>query len=220
VPDYTNPQALNRNSYVLNNPMKYTDPTGHIADCGGCELLGYYYWYASLSPEEQWITTAYLNMLPSGSTATASCFLGCCDAACQAQEQQTREELKCCVLVGVGTVHTGAGAGGEGFCGLAGDTHGGGSRSFCGLGAGGVGGASVGADIGFLVGMGDVTGVGGTGFDTSICAHLIVGGCLVGSFGEGFAVGGVSLGVGMGIILNSGFATYSWTFPPPWDWWP
>jgi len=24
-----NPQALNRYSYVLNNPMKYTDPTGH-----------------------------------------------------------------------------------------------------------------------------------------------------------------------------------------------
>jgi RHS repeat-associated protein len=29
VPDPTNPQALNRYSYVLNNPLKYTDPTGH-----------------------------------------------------------------------------------------------------------------------------------------------------------------------------------------------
>ncbi len=29
VPDLTNPQALNRYSYVLNNPLKYTDPTGH-----------------------------------------------------------------------------------------------------------------------------------------------------------------------------------------------
>ncbi|MHC4183637.1 MAG: RHS repeat-associated core domain-containing protein, partial [Planctomycetota bacterium] len=29
VPDPTNPQALNRYSYVLNNPVKYTDPTGH-----------------------------------------------------------------------------------------------------------------------------------------------------------------------------------------------
>ncbi len=31
VPDPTNPQALNRYSYVLNNPIKYTDPSGHGA---------------------------------------------------------------------------------------------------------------------------------------------------------------------------------------------
>ena len=29
VPDPANPQTLNRYSYVLNNPLKYTDPTGH-----------------------------------------------------------------------------------------------------------------------------------------------------------------------------------------------
>ena len=28
VPDPTKPQALNRYSYVLNNPLKYVDPTG------------------------------------------------------------------------------------------------------------------------------------------------------------------------------------------------
>ncbi len=28
------PQTLNRYSYVLNNPLRYTDPTGHIADPG------------------------------------------------------------------------------------------------------------------------------------------------------------------------------------------
>jgi RHS repeat-associated protein len=34
VPGYANPQALNRYSYVLNNPLLYTDPTGHRPDDG------------------------------------------------------------------------------------------------------------------------------------------------------------------------------------------
>jgi RHS repeat-associated protein len=34
VPGYTNPQSLNRYSYVTNNPLRYTDPTGHWADDG------------------------------------------------------------------------------------------------------------------------------------------------------------------------------------------
>jgi len=29
VPNATNPQAFNRYTYVLNNPLKYTDPSGH-----------------------------------------------------------------------------------------------------------------------------------------------------------------------------------------------
>jgi RHS repeat-associated protein len=29
IPDWYNPQSLNRYSYVLNNPLRYTDPTGH-----------------------------------------------------------------------------------------------------------------------------------------------------------------------------------------------
>ena len=32
IPDPTNPQALNRYSYVYNNPLGYTDPTGHWPD--------------------------------------------------------------------------------------------------------------------------------------------------------------------------------------------
>jgi RHS repeat-associated protein len=34
VPSYTNPQHLNRYMYVLGNPLKYDDPTGHNEDCG------------------------------------------------------------------------------------------------------------------------------------------------------------------------------------------
>ncbi|MDH3943880.1 MAG: protein kinase, partial [Anaerolineae bacterium] len=29
IPSFSNPQSLNRYSYTLNNPVKYTDPTGH-----------------------------------------------------------------------------------------------------------------------------------------------------------------------------------------------
>jgi RHS repeat-associated protein len=39
VPGYGNPQNLNRFSYVTNNPLRYTDPTGHmmtVDDGGGC----------------------------------------------------------------------------------------------------------------------------------------------------------------------------------------
>ena len=32
LPDPYNPQALNRYSYALNNPVKYTDPTGHYVE--------------------------------------------------------------------------------------------------------------------------------------------------------------------------------------------
>jgi len=32
IPDPTNPQAFNRYSYVLNNPLKYVDPSGHFTE--------------------------------------------------------------------------------------------------------------------------------------------------------------------------------------------
>jgi RHS repeat-associated protein len=34
VSSLANPQSLNRYAFVLNNPLKYTDPTGHTSVCG------------------------------------------------------------------------------------------------------------------------------------------------------------------------------------------
>jgi RHS repeat-associated protein len=37
IPEPGNPQALNRYSYSLSNPLKYSDPTGHLPHCvSGC----------------------------------------------------------------------------------------------------------------------------------------------------------------------------------------
>jgi RHS repeat-associated protein len=38
IPDLGNPQALNRYSYVYNNPLRYTDPSGHAAIRVGTEI--------------------------------------------------------------------------------------------------------------------------------------------------------------------------------------
>ena len=40
MPQPGNPQALNRYSYVLNNPLRYTDPTGHLTEEELQTLLG------------------------------------------------------------------------------------------------------------------------------------------------------------------------------------
>jgi RHS repeat-associated protein len=59
VPNPGNPQSLNRYSYGLNNPVKYTDPTGHdvvvIGGAGADELTGGEDPYDDPASWEQWI---------------------------------------------------------------------------------------------------------------------------------------------------------------------
>jgi len=40
-----NPQTLNRYAYVMNNPLRYVDPTGHDHDEAGDEVMGYEFLY-------------------------------------------------------------------------------------------------------------------------------------------------------------------------------
>src|SRR3990172_6528553 len=50
VPSFANPQSFNRYSYVLNNPLKYTDPTGH------CSMGGH--WLDDSSAACQWSSSS------------------------------------------------------------------------------------------------------------------------------------------------------------------
>jgi len=40
VPDPANPQSLNRFSYALGNPVRYTDPSGHAPCRRKCSSTG------------------------------------------------------------------------------------------------------------------------------------------------------------------------------------
>ncbi len=65
VPEPGNPQAFNRYSYVENNPVRYTDPSGHCSakygSCGGGDDHGT---WSSVRLEDQLMATrAYLDFL-------------------------------------------------------------------------------------------------------------------------------------------------------------
>jgi RHS repeat-associated protein len=62
VPDFTNPQSLNRYAYTVNNPMRYNDPTGHDYEDST--------WYSTPDPPDwetgdNW-TVEDMGGLPSG----------------------------------------------------------------------------------------------------------------------------------------------------------
>ena len=55
VPEPRNPQSLNRYSYVYNNPVNYTDPTGHLGDPDRDYGGGGHYSYDHLSSQPRFI---------------------------------------------------------------------------------------------------------------------------------------------------------------------
>jgi RHS repeat-associated protein len=55
IPQPANPQSLNRYSYVLNNPLKYADPTGHAGDDPNDDWVG----WGENTPESFYEDTGY-----------------------------------------------------------------------------------------------------------------------------------------------------------------
>ena len=51
VPSSTYPQSYNRYSYTYNNPLKFTDPTGHYAESGDDACWNWYDRTVQLCPE-------------------------------------------------------------------------------------------------------------------------------------------------------------------------
>jgi len=71
IPNLFNPQALNRYGYVLNNPLRYTDPTGHmLSECGqfGEEC-------ADFPPPYTPSTSTNANTIGQQATTTSEVFL-------------------------------------------------------------------------------------------------------------------------------------------------
>jgi RHS repeat-associated protein len=69
VPDYTNPQSLNRFAYVLNNPLKYTDPTGHEEEGDGGFWDGFWEWLTSSGGGSTAENSSWSNTYDPGITA-------------------------------------------------------------------------------------------------------------------------------------------------------
>ncbi len=82
VPSPGNPQSLNRYAYALNNPLKYTDPTGHMVrsdvDESGCNTPGspacIIHQYYAASTDSAWMESrdllAWLQAYPGYNAET------------------------------------------------------------------------------------------------------------------------------------------------------
>jgi RHS repeat-associated protein len=66
VPNPANPQSLNRYSYCLNNPLRYSDPTGHDGVDPNDPTASYYYWLYQQMGEQAWDTA---NQMMYGATS-------------------------------------------------------------------------------------------------------------------------------------------------------
>ena len=78
IPNPANPQSLNRYSYVMNNPIRYSDPTGHVfeEDTGGvggpCNTTNCLVIINNLSKPKKKHQPTSVVALPSTSTPTAT----------------------------------------------------------------------------------------------------------------------------------------------------
>jgi RHS repeat-associated protein len=66
VPDPEDPQDLNRYSYVDNNPLRYTDPTGHAVSCATND--GSYFCNSLATQNGQAIVSSYFQPQVAEST--------------------------------------------------------------------------------------------------------------------------------------------------------
>jgi len=64
VPNPANPQTLNRYSYALNNPMRYTDPTGHEATLSGDLQVDPAYYDSTPDPSSSSLSTDFTSANP------------------------------------------------------------------------------------------------------------------------------------------------------------
>jgi len=74
-----NPQALNRYAYALNNPLRYTDPSGRCPTCfiggavGAVTGVGLYYWNTQRSGQDFQLSEA---LVAAGTGAVAGALIG------------------------------------------------------------------------------------------------------------------------------------------------
>ncbi len=153
VPNPYNPQSLNRYSYVLNNPVRYTDPTGHdpadsIRDFLNNTLLQWAYVNAPTAQARE-ACTAEMAKAQDAVAANAGRSFGNALAMWQAASE---------MVGGVGLI-TGGGAAGLATCA---ETLGGGCLVGAGIAVGGVALTTHGAAVGINAVQEEVKLLGGT----------------------------------------------------------